>query len=1453
MNESIKNVLSFIKEAMELNNKNVYDVRNYPLYFDMVTFYEKYKDFMDEPDYSKLNVLSDGVVLRLKYIKEDQRKSYPQVPDFLSEYIYLNENHNIIDKVDNLDELLEENKELNKTYNEYSSLINDIDNYNEFINKYNDNYMELYSIYKRINDLEEKLEVILGTNLLYWHSSTGDTILRHAIEIPLDINVDLLSNTISLSINIEKTKGFVYDFTTIDSFRIKDYAALSEFVKEFNSFEKEDNSDLKSSVEKYLNYMSIENEVIDSELGDTSKLKNNCLYCFNNTGIIARNKNAKLWIDDLNRIIAACDEGEISSPILNLFEADFNDDTQIKNILDDKTYEETKDDDVLFPLPSNDEQYQIVDKVKKGNIVLVQGPPGTGKSHTIANLISHYVSEGKKVIVTSEKAKALEVLRDKIPEDIRTLSLALLSDNGIDKDLQFSVETILKNNIEEKDRAKILTQCEKLSERLDDIQEEKGNTLSEIINLMSKDTVSHREELNTIMQFESTNNMTLMDLAIWLDNNRQYNLINEKDIENYNYSNLKDFFIKIDDISDYIKDNRIALNKSIPSNDLLNTNEIELAIQENIQFKNYIPQNPDMMNAVRKVNINQSSLNKFKENLNSLANVYDILDKKTLYDNSSYQVFINQLTKIIDHIERGHNFNSNVEEKMIDYSITYPEAEAQNIHNNLKSIITLYGNDDKLSLMNKLTVNKYLKEINNLRVNGLSISKDNLSKELVSVAVQRIFYDIEINDLQLKLKQLVGYDLFEKLHINKSQFGRYEDNLLDILKSMLNFKTIVSDIENQFDKLVNTNLYKLDYINKNDSEISSIMKDLDYYLVFNMNQSNTNSYINDLRDFYKDYNLQNLNSVILAINENDESRFIEAKNKLLNEINIINTYNNIKVEFEQFMNDKERFVSDYIYTFDNVTKAFIKDNIDMILKYHYICKYYMTLEKSEKALPKLFEKRDLLQREEKNVIQELVAKKGWYYQSKYMNSAISVSLNKWMLLKKKLGAGTGKRSNIILNQMRTEMVTAKNAIPVWIMPIDKLIEQYPYDDNPPFDVLIMDESSQSSVFSVSALTRAKKIIIVGDDKQISPTNAFTDMNEIDNLRIKYLKNNPWDLQISKDTSIYDIIQTVCGNKKVILTEHFRCLPEIINYSNKEFYNMEINPLKVRGSNETINKPIRTVYVPNARTRRIGTKPYNEVEINRIVSLVDEIANDSQYDNKTIGIIALQNSNKYIQKLIELLMTRFGEMFIKERKIKVGTTYDFQGDERDVIILGMVIAPIDEYGEKYSFRALTTKEYDKSFNVAASRAKEQMILVHSIKLEEINNPKCNRYRLLNYCLNYDNEEVKEKEKLFESIFEKDVYYVLDSLGYKLTPQFKVGKYRLDFVLENDKNQKIVIECDGDRYHGIDQLENDLERQTVLERCGWKFIRVRASEFYYEREKSIEIMSKKINNFLNNNIN
>ena len=71
---------------------------------------------------------------------------------------------------------------------------------------------------------------------------------------------------------------------------------------------------------------------------------------------------------------------------------------------------------LLMPLPTNPEQETVARRLAEHRGVTVQGPPGTGKTHTIANLISHLVGHGKRVLVTSQKEQALAVLRDKIPE-----------------------------------------------------------------------------------------------------------------------------------------------------------------------------------------------------------------------------------------------------------------------------------------------------------------------------------------------------------------------------------------------------------------------------------------------------------------------------------------------------------------------------------------------------------------------------------------------------------------------------------------------------------------------------------------------------------------------------------------------------------------------------------------------------------------------------------------------------------------------------------------------------------------------------------------------------------------------------------------------------------------------------------------------------------------------------
>ena len=79
----------------------------------------------------------------------------------------------------------------------------------------------------------------------------------------------------------------------------------------------------------------------------------------------------------------------------------------------------------MFPLPANQAQRNVLDRMRSDTAVVVQGPPGTGKTHTIANLVSAYLAEGKRILVTSQKDQALRELRDKVPRELRDLCVML--------------------------------------------------------------------------------------------------------------------------------------------------------------------------------------------------------------------------------------------------------------------------------------------------------------------------------------------------------------------------------------------------------------------------------------------------------------------------------------------------------------------------------------------------------------------------------------------------------------------------------------------------------------------------------------------------------------------------------------------------------------------------------------------------------------------------------------------------------------------------------------------------------------------------------------------------------------------------------------------------------------------------------------------------------------------
>jgi very-short-patch-repair endonuclease len=186
------------------------------------------------------------------------------------------------------------------------------------------------------------------------------------------------------------------------------------------------------------------------------------------------------------------------------------------------------------------------------------------------------------------------------------------------------------------------------------------------------------------------------------------------------------------------------------------------------------------------------------------------------------------------------------------------------------------------------------------------------------------------------------------------------------------------------------------------------------------------------------------------------------------------------------------------------------------------------------------------------------------------------------------------------------------------------------------------------------------------------------------------------------------------------------------------------------------------------------------------------------------------------------------------RIACGDARTFQGKERHIMFLSMVVAPNE------TITAISRDTFSHRFNVAASRAQDRMYLVRSVDPSQLSEADKLRRSLINHFVSpfaQDEARVENLRNLCESPFERDLYDALVERGYRVTPQVKVGEYRIDLVVEGHNDLRLAVECDGDRYHGPDKWADDIARQRVLERAGWVFWRSFASTYIRRRAQVI----------------
>lgn len=391
-----------------------------------------------------------------------------------------------------------------------------------------------------------------------------------------------------------------------------------------------------------------------------------------------------------------------------------------------------------------------------------------------------------------------------------------------------------------------------------------------------------------------------------------------------------------------------------------------------------------------------------------------------------------------------------------------------------------------------------------------------------------------------------------------------------------------------------------------------------------------------------------------------------------------------------------------------------------------------------------------------------------------------------------------------------------------------------------FDVVIVDEASQCGPESVALLYLAKKVVIVGDDQQISPQAVGIDRDDVFAILDHHLTGFKFSASFNVDGSLFAQGGIRYGDR-LVLREHFRCVPEIIQFSNQLCYpHQPLVPLRQYPPDRL--RPVVTVRVPDGFADGTADVIVNPREAACVVEAVAACCRDPRHDGKRMGVISLQGEAQ-AKRIEAMLVEHLGAEEIEKRQLICGDAYSFQGDERHVMFLSLVAAPNRRIG------ALTQPADKRRFNVAASRAQDRMSVFHTATLNDLS-PSCLRYQLLQYCqapgtvepsaLDVGLEELRSSASLpyrsrgprprpFESWFEVDVFVRIAERGYRVVPQYRVGNYRIDLVVEGSQS-RIAVECDGDDVHDLEHFEQDMARQRTLERCGWRFWRVRGSAFY-----------------------
>lgn len=1329
------------------------------------------------------------------------------------------------------------------------------------IEEVRDFFVLLYKVYYQLKRDNETLELIAANGML--RSKENKAIFHPVLTRRVKIEFDADTNTISVMDTDAPTDLYTVLFQELKNINVGTVNELNGILqeKDIHPMDRNETPDYLNVLVHQLSPKSLFSR--DGEPEDWQK--NNELLMYDAPCFILRNR-LDGTVKAIEQIIQNIQEtDEIPNPITDIVSGgkiDLPDEEPDNSIEAQLAAVGGESVDVLLSKEANREQLEIAKRIERFNAVLVQGPPGTGKTHTIANLMGHFLAQGKSVLVTSHTTKALNVLKDKVAPGLQNLCVAVLEDSN--EDMERSVDGITSYMAR--------TNSFEIQHEMERLGKERQQVVDKLADVRRKIYAALKKENNCIVY--NGEEYTPSKAAAYVSENAE----------------------KLDYIPDEIPTSIPCplsyeeLSALYKSNQAL-TAEEETEIESDLpdpttlvlpsEFKKILTENVEIESRIKEI----ASLNKWKisqdvrkqtisvcgEGFDIVApymqekEIMAILDATRFYRNSKLWMIYAATDgrkegayrkcwkTLIEQIRETCKCAEKVVEEQFGNTVEFvnPDSAAalKPLFVEIKKEI---GANGKLPLMTKLLHKDYVVAHESVKINGHYAQ----SPEECSMVIHAIELDEARKKCATywdKLLPICNEPRFEDLDALEPE--RIAKNwIYDIQRSLdwykVEFPTLVRRLEDAH--IVCQDIFGVSNQDSDAKKVESVFETArtkipDMCEVINLvkKRSVNQQKLADDRSVLQGNKHLGSNTCLKlaeANREENSQKYEEAFEKL----SALYSKKEALAKREELLDRLAAVAPKWADAIRNRQGVYGDSTVPIHIEDAWKWKQLAEIVEEVTKTPfQQLQKESLgLSKDYRKVTALYAEKCGWYHLLRKTETDISMkqALQGWKQTVKKIGKGTGKTAPRYRAEARKLMSKCQEAVPCWIMPIHKALESLNPRVNR-FDVIIIDEASQADISSLAILYMGKKLIVVGDDKQVSPMAVGVEEDKTTALQEMYLQDKIPNAHLyNAKMSIYDVAATTF--QPLMLREHFRCVPDIIGFSNMLSYDFKIKPLREASSSNIMPAVVNYRVKDGERTGGLKTNPR---EAATIVALMKACMEQKEYEGKTFGVISLLGDNQ-VKEIQQRIDKEIDSKDIVARNILCGNSANFQGDERDVIFLSMVDSneksgplPMMTYGVDDAYR--------KRYNVAASRARDQLWVVDSLDAASDLKPGDLRKRLIDYSMNpkaFSNEH-RKIEKKSESPFEEAVAKNLFDCGYHIVQQWEVGAYRIDMVALY-KNSAVAIECDGERWHsGEDAIRADMERQTILERLGWRFIRIRGSEYYRDTEQTMERVKDELSNY------